>query len=178
MQSIARPWSRSSGLIICKERDMICWQLVNMIICVRFRNLDGLELEGLDLEADLVIFEISSSSTPPRLSDVTICQGRDTSWRQPANLIICVGLQNIYGSDLEEFILKADLVIFEIPPSSTSLILTTCSNLIGPLFWEDYGKYVKVSEARSDETKIFWGVVMVISGSRSQLSNVKNRVLF
>ena len=44
--------------------------------------------------------------------DATIWQGRDMSWWKLDNLIICVGFQNIYGSDLEGLVLEFDLEMF------------------------------------------------------------------
>ena len=50
---------------------------------------------------------------------------------QLANLIICVGFQNINGSDLEGLVLEADLVVIEIPSSSMSSQLIICFHLMG-----------------------------------------------
>ena len=74
---IAHPGTITYSTTILQGQGMSWWELSNLIICVEFRKLDGLdliiyvecqkldgsELEGLVLDVDLVIYEIPYSST-------------------------------------------------------------------------------------------------------------------
>ena len=48
-----------------------------------------------------------------------------------SDLIICVEFRKLDASDLEGLVLDTDLVISEIPSSSTSLPITTWAHLMG-----------------------------------------------
>ena len=52
--------SISSDVKMCQRPDMSWWQQANLGICVGFQNIDGLDLEGLVLKADLMVFGIPS----------------------------------------------------------------------------------------------------------------------
>ena len=96
-----------------------------MILCVGLRNVDGLDLEGLDLEVDLVIFEITSWSMAfYSLMWKVSRDGKLVSDNLPTWASIMVtkywwfglGWVGFYGW-FGDFVIKS---------SSTFLILTTC----------------------------------------------------
>ena len=76
MRSVAWPGPITFDVTIFQGRGMSSWQLGTSIVCVGFRKLVGLDLEGLVSGVDLVILEMLILATLSRSSGVKICQGR------------------------------------------------------------------------------------------------------